>query len=69
LFPFTINALGPAEVAIAYFFKLIGIHPTLAVLISVSSNVISSVIPGMIGFFLIVTSRTNTSKHNAEENV
>ncbi len=69
LFPFTVNALGPTEVAVAYFFKLIGINPTHAVLISVSSNVISSVIPGMIGFFLIVTSRTRKSGNNVEENV
>ena len=46
LFPFTINALGPMEVAVAYFFSLIGVNATVAVLISLMSNVISSIIPG-----------------------
>jgi uncharacterized protein (TIRG00374 family) len=55
LFPFTINALGPTEVAVAYFFGKIGIQPTLAVLISLSSNVMSSVIPGSIGLLIIMT--------------
>lgn len=54
LFPFTVNALGPMEVAVAYFFGVIGINSTLAVLISLSSNIISSLIPGTIGFLLIV---------------
>jgi hypothetical protein len=49
-----VNALGPMEVAVAYFFGIIGINSTLAVLISLSSNVISSLIPGTIGFLLIV---------------
>lgn len=54
LFPFTVNALGPPEVAVAYFFSFIGISPTLAVLISLSSNIISSLIPGSIGFIIIL---------------
>jgi uncharacterized membrane protein YbhN (UPF0104 family) len=54
LFPFTINALGPTEVAVAYFFGKIGIQPTLAVLISLTSNLISSVIPGVIGLGIIL---------------
>jgi ubiquinone/menaquinone biosynthesis C-methylase UbiE/uncharacterized membrane protein YbhN (UPF0104 family) len=55
LFPFTVNALGPMEIAVAYFFSVIGINSTLAVLISLLSNVISSVIPGVIGFLIILT--------------
>ena len=54
LFPFTINALGPPEVAVAYFFHLIGIDSTLAVTISLLANLFSSVIPGMLGFLLIL---------------
>lgn len=54
LFPFTVNALGPTEVAVAYFFNLIGINPTLAVLISLSSNIIASIIPGILGFIIIL---------------
>ena len=50
LFPFTVNALGPAEVAVAYFFSLLGISSTLAVLISLFSNLLSNVIPGTLGF-------------------
>lgn len=55
LFPFTVNALGPMEVAVAYFFGLLGIPSTLAVLISLTSNLLSSVIPGLLGFVLILT--------------
>ena len=54
LFPFTLNALGPMEVAVAYFFHLIGIEPTLAVLISLSSNLISSVLPGICGMLILI---------------
>lgn len=50
LFPFTVNALGPVEVAVAYFFSLLGISSTLAVLISLFSNLISNVLPGVLGF-------------------
>jgi uncharacterized membrane protein YbhN (UPF0104 family) len=54
LFPFTVNALGPMEIAVAYFFSVIGINSTLAVLISLSSNLITSIIPGSIGFLIIL---------------
>ena len=54
LFPFTVNALGPTEVAVAYFFGRIGINATLAVLISLTSNMISSVLPGGIGLLIIL---------------
>ncbi len=55
LFPFTVNALGPMEVAVAYFFGLIGIDATTAVLISLTSNLIASLLPGSIGLFLMLT--------------
>ncbi len=55
LFPFTVNALGPTEVAVAYFFNLVGINSTLAVLISLCSNLISSIIPGLIGVVIIIS--------------
>ena len=54
LFPFTINALGPPEVAVAYFFHQIGINSTLAVTISLLANLLSSVLPGILGFLLIL---------------
>jgi uncharacterized membrane protein YbhN (UPF0104 family) len=55
LFPFTVNSIGPMEVAVAYFFGLIGIDSTLAVLISLTSSLISSLIPGAFGILFIVT--------------
>jgi glycosyltransferase 2 family protein len=54
LFPFTINAIGPMEVAVAYFFGFLGIHSTLAVLISLTSNVLSSIVPGSLGLAIIL---------------
>lgn len=54
MFPFTVNALGPTEMAVAYFFSLLGIPSTLAVLISLAANLISNVIPGVLGFGLIM---------------
>jgi len=59
LFPFTINALGPMEVAVAYFFGLIGIPSTLAVVVSLVSNLISSVVPGSLGVIVILLSGRN----------
>ena len=56
LFPFTINALGPSEVAVAYFFHLIGINSTLAVVISLVANILSSVVPGTLGFLILLFS-------------
>ena len=57
LFPFTLNALGPMEVAVSYFFGLIGIPSTLAVVVSLTSNLISSVVPGSLGGLIILTAR------------
>lgn len=57
LFPFTVNSLGPMEVTVAYFFSMIGIHPTLSVLISLTSNIISSIIPGIVGVFFMLWKR------------
>lgn len=64
LFPFTVNALGPTEVAVAYFFGLIGVSPTVAVLISLSSNVISSIIPGILGVWIIFRHGEHTHPKN-----
>lgn len=57
LFPFTVNALGPMEMAVAYFFGLIGIPPTLAVVVSLTSNLLSSVVPGTLGVVALLTAR------------
>lgn len=53
LFPFTFNALGPMEVAVVHLFGQLGIAPTVAVLISLTSNVLASLVPGCLGFILI----------------
>ena len=55
LFPFTVNALGPVEVAVAYFFEKLGIPSTFAVLISLTVNMISYLLPGAIGLVFILT--------------
>ena len=57
LFPFTLNALGPMEVVVSYFFGLLGIPSTLAVMVSLTSNLISSVVPGSLGGLIILTTR------------
>jgi uncharacterized membrane protein YbhN (UPF0104 family) len=57
LFPFTLNALGPMEVAVVYFFGLIGIPSTLAVVVSLTSNLISSIVPGSLGGLIILAGR------------
>ncbi len=57
LFPFTVNALGPTEVAVAYFFSMLEIPPTVAVLISLTANILSSVIPGVLGMGVILAAR------------
>ena len=67
LFPFTVNALGPMEVAVAYFFSVIGINSTLAVFISLSSNVIASIIPGIVGFFIILVYGHQEDRQSVED--
>lgn len=54
LFPLTVNGLGSGEAMIVYLFSLINISPTLSILISLLSQVINAVIPGLIGFLLII---------------
>ena len=56
LFPFTVNGIGPVEAVATYFFGLLGIPPTLAVLISLASNIISFIIPGLIGVVIMLSS-------------
>jgi uncharacterized membrane protein YbhN (UPF0104 family) len=55
LFPFTINSIGPKEVVLVYLFGIIGVNSTVSVMISLTSNLISSVIPGSIGLLLLLT--------------
>ena len=68
LFPFTVNSLGPPEIALAYFFHSLGINSTFAVLISLLSNLLASIIPGTIGFLIIITQRHKKPHHIRLEN-
>lgn len=55
LVPFTINGLGSGDAMIMYLFGLMHIPPTLAILVSfISLQVLSSIIPGFIGFIIII---------------
>jgi glycosyltransferase 2 family protein len=54
LFPFTLSGLGSGEAMIMYLFSLINISPTLALLVSLMSQVVSVIIPGLIGFLIIM---------------
>jgi len=54
LFPFTINGLGTGEAMVTYLFSIINISPTLAVLVSLVSQIVNAIIPGIFGFFFIL---------------
>jgi glycosyltransferase 2 family protein len=69
LFPFTLNALGPMEVATAYFFGLIGIPSTLAVVVALTSNLIASVVPGSLGVLIILTAKRRGSNDKNDDRV
>lgn len=54
LVPFTINGLGSLEAVTMYLFSLIGISPTLAILVSLTSQILYTVIPGIIGYIILL---------------
>ena len=54
LFPLTLNGLGSGEAVAIYFFGLVGISPTMSLLISLLSQVINAIIPGFFGFLIIM---------------
>lgn len=54
LFPFTFNGLGSGEAMTIYLFSLINISPTLSLLISLVSQLVNAVIPGLFGFLIIL---------------
>ncbi|HML05531.1 MAG TPA: hypothetical protein VK426_07145, partial [Methanobacterium sp.] len=54
LFPFTLNGLGSGEAMLMYLFSLINISPTMALLVSLISQLINAFIPGLFGFLIIV---------------
>ncbi len=55
LFPFTLNGIGSGEVMTVYLFGLVGIPPTLAILISLLYfQVLNTIIPGIFGLSIII---------------
>jgi uncharacterized membrane protein YbhN (UPF0104 family) len=54
LFPLTFNGLGSGEAVTIYLFGLINISPTVALLVSLFSQVLNAIIPGLIGYLIII---------------
>ena len=54
MFPLTLNGLGSGEAMIMYLFSLINISPTLTIVVSLLSQVINAIIPGLIGYLIIL---------------
>lgn len=54
LFPLTFNGLGSGEAVTMYLFSLINISPTLALTISLTSQVVNGLITGFFGFLIIL---------------
>ncbi len=49
LFPLALNGLGSGEAAFVYFFGLKGVDSKLAILVSLTSQLVNAFIPGLIG--------------------
>lgn len=54
LFPLTLGGLGSGEAMIMYLFSIINISPTLAMVISLLSQVVNVIIPGIFGYLIIM---------------
>jgi uncharacterized protein (TIRG00374 family) len=54
LFPLTLNGLGSGEAMAIYLFSLINISPTMSILVSLVSQIVNAVIPGLFGFLIIL---------------
>lgn len=54
MFPLTLNGFGSGEAMIIYLFNLINVSPTLSIVVSLLSQVINAVIPGIIGYLIIL---------------
>lgn len=54
LIPLTINGLGSLEAVTMYLFSFINISPTLAILVSLTSQILYTVIPGIFGFIILL---------------
>jgi len=54
ILPFTLKGLGTKEAVLIYLFSKLGINADTSILISLVSTMVASVIPGLIGLFLIL---------------
>lgn len=54
LFPLTFNGLGSGEAMTIYLLSLINISPTMSILVSLISQLVNGIIPGIFGFFIIM---------------
>jgi uncharacterized protein (TIRG00374 family) len=54
LFPFTLNGLGSGEAMTIYLFSFLNISPTMSILVSLVSQLVNAVIPGLVGFLIIM---------------
>lgn len=54
LFPFTLNGLGSGEAMTIYIFSLINISPTLSIIVSLVSQLVNALLPGLLGFLIIL---------------
>ncbi len=54
LFPLTFNGLGSGEAITMYLFSLINISTTLALTISLISQIVNGLIPGFLGYLIIM---------------
>jgi len=57
LFPLTLNGLGSGEAMTIYLFNLINISPSMSIVVSLLSQVVNAVIPGLFGFIIIIMKR------------
>jgi uncharacterized protein (TIRG00374 family) len=54
LFPFTLNGLGSGEALTVYLFSLINIPASMSIVVSLLSQVVNSIIPGIFGYIIIL---------------
>ena len=64
LFPFTFNGLGSGEAMAIYLLSLINISPTMSILVSLVSQFINAVIPGLFGYLIIIKRKSNKIETN-----
>ncbi len=68
LFPLTLNGLGSGEAAFVYFFGLKGVSSNLALLVSLTSQLVNAFFPGLIGLALFYQGFPNFFRLVEKEN-